>query len=269
MKLGIIGYGVVGKAIDNTFSEYCDVIKYDKYFDYNSFEDICQSHFLFIVVPTPFDCQLNMVDTSAIDESLDKLSEKNYSGIVIIKSTIPPGTCDYYNKKHKLNIVFNPEFLRESTTPNEDFRNQHSIVIGTESEIFFKSVKDLYIKAQFHDSDYYHTSFTESEMIKYAQNTTLASRVALSNIIFDACNKFKIDYDKVREIAFDRFDIIGPSMVKVPGPDGSRGFGGKCLPKDIMGFSTIHDSDVLLSIIKYNDKLRNDLDKVLKNYQNK
>ena len=50
-------------------------------------------------------------------------------------------------------------------------------------------------------------------------------------------------------------------MVQVPGPDGSRGFGGKCLPKDIRAFSTVYDSELLDSIISYNDSLRNDLDK--------
>ena len=119
------------------------------------------------------------------------------------------------------------------------------------------------------DSEYFNLTFKEAEMVKYAQNTTLASRVALANLVYDACDKFNINYQKIREIAFDRFDILGPSMVQVPGPDGLRGFGGKCLPKDIMGFSTIHDSEILMGIIKYNETLRGDLDKVLKNFNKK
>ena len=70
----------------------------------------------------------------------------------------------------------------------------------------------------------------------------------------------------VREIAFDNFEILGPHMVQVPGPDGKRGFGGKCLPKDVRGFSTIHDSELLRKIIEYNDGLRDDLDNFLQNF---
>ena len=103
-------------------------------------------------------------------------------------------------------------------------------------------------------------------MIKCAQNTMLASRVAIANLIFDACKKHGIEYGKVRSIAFDKFEIIGPHMTQVPGPDGNRGFGGKCLPKDIRAFSTVYDSDLLNKIISYNDSLRDDLDKFLMNF---
>jgi len=95
----------------------------------------------------------------------------------------------------------------------------------------------------------------------------LAARVSLANMIYDACDKNKINYDLVREIAFDNFDVLGPHMVQVPGPDGNRGFGGKCLPKDIRAFSTIYDSELLSSIINYNDNLRDDLDNFLVNFK--
>ena len=76
-----------------------------------------------------------------------------------------------------------------------------------------------------------------------------------------------VDYQKVKEIAFDKFEILGPHMTEVPGPDGNRGFGGKCLPKDIRAFSTVYESDLLSEIINYNDSLRDDLDKFLMNYK--
>ena len=198
---------------------------------------------------------------------LTNLEKSGFSGIVILKSTLPPGSCDNYTSKFVLKIVFNPEFLRESTTPNEDFANQEIIVIGTQEENLFMDVKLMFQEVLLPQAKYYHTTFKEAEMIKCAQNTMLASRVALANMIFDACSENGISYEKVREIGFTNFDILGPHMTQVPGPDGYRGFGGKCLPKDIRAFSTIFNSDLLENIISYNESLREDLDKFLMNYK--
>lgn len=269
MKIGLIGFGVVGKAIDYTLSKEYDLIIYDKYLSVGKFEDLLESSFIFIAVPTPFDCSKNKVDDSAVIESLERLEDLDYSGITIIKSTLAPGSCKTYSSKFNLNIVFNPEFLRESTSPNEDFENQDTVVIGTGDLEIYKAVKSMFRKVLLPEAVYYNTTTTEAEMIKCAQNTMLASRVALANLIFDACKNHNIDYNKVKEIAFDNFEIIGPHMTTVPGPDGKRGFGGKCLPKDIRAFSTIHNSDLLNSVIDYNDTLRDDLDTFLFNFKNK
>jgi len=267
MKIGIIGYGVVGKAADRTFSKKFKTIKYDKHQNLNSFEELIICEYVFILVPTPFDCKKNKVDDSAILDSLNHLEKLNYSGIVIIKSTVPPGHCKKYVDTFNLKLVFNPEFLRESITPNEDFENQDTIVIGTDSKKDYELVKGMYQKVAVSHANYYHTSVSEAEMIKTAQNTMLASRVALANMIYDACLENNIDYKKVKEIAFDKFDILGPHMTQVPGPDGKRGFGGKCLPKDILAFSTVSNSALLDEIINYNYSLRDDLDKFLMNYK--
>jgi UDPglucose 6-dehydrogenase len=267
MEIGIIGYGVVGKAVAHTISKKYKIVKFDTNANYDKFEDLKHSAFVFVTVPTPFVCDKNEVDESAIIESLNKLEKIGYENVVIIKSTVPPGACMRYSEKYNLNIAFNPEFLRESTTPNEDFENQDTIVIGTDNSETFESIKQMYQAVSVSHARYYHTTSTEAEMIKCAQNTMLASRVALANMIYDACKKHDIDYDKVREIAFDNFEILGPHMVQVPGPDGERGFGGKCLPKDIRAFSTVYTSELLNEIIKYNDSLRSDLDKSLMNYK--
>ena len=269
MKIGIIGYGVVGKAAENTLKKAYTIRKFDKFQDLDSFEALLECEFIFIVVPTPFDCKNDRVDESAVVENLIKLDRLEYGGTVIVKSTLPPGSCDNYDEKYNLEIVFNPEFLRESTTPNEDFENQETIVIGTHSKKTFQSIKDMYEKVIPKNAEYFHTSAKEAEMIKCAQNTMLASRVALANMIYDACEKNGIDYNNLRKVAFDRFEIIGPHMSRVPGPDGMRGFGGKCLPKDIRAFSTVYNSDLLKEIIGYNDTLRDDLGSFLDNFGEK
>ena len=79
--------------------------------------------------------------------------------------------------KFNLDLVFNPEFLKESTTPNEDFENQDTIVIGTPSSSIFESVKQMYQKVTVPHAKFYHTTNKEAEVVKTAQNTMLASRV--------------------------------------------------------------------------------------------
>ena len=261
MDVGIIGYGIVGKAIEFTMSKKFKVVKYDKYLPSDSFEELLSCSFIFVSVPTPFDTEKYTVDDSAIIESLEKLEKSGFSNYVILKSTVPPGTCKFYSDNFNLKLVFNPEFLRESITPNEDFANQHTVVIGVDDVYAFESSKGMYKKVLPSSTNYYHMSYESAEMVKFSQNMTLASRVAVSNIVFDACSKFNIDYSLVKKVAFDSFDIIGPNMTQVPGPDGKRGFGGKCLPKDTLGFDSIHSSDVVKSIIEYNNSLRDDIPK--------
>ena len=263
--VGIIGQGFVGGALASAFSNHYKVYTYDKILtDLSTHKSVFSlsraCELLFVCVPTPMR-EDGSCDISIVKEVVQEACSTGRQNIIAIKSTIPPNTTKLLQGLcQDSQIVFNPEFLRESTTPNEDFENQHTVVIGTDDLNIFKEVKKMYQQVLHSEPKYYHTSTTEAEMIKCAQNTMLASRVALANIIFDACDEHEVDYSKVREIAFDRFEILGPHMVQVPGPDGKRGFGGKCLPKDIHAFSSVHNSELLSMIIKYNNSLRNDLD---------
>ena len=96
VRIGIIGYGVVGKAAENTLMKKYDIVKFDKFQKLDKFESFKRCDFVFIMVPTPFDCKSNSVDLSAVSESLLKLDDIGFRGIVLVKSTIPPGTCDSY-----------------------------------------------------------------------------------------------------------------------------------------------------------------------------
>ena len=261
MKVGIIGFGVVGKAVANTLSDKYEIIKFDKYNTYNDFEDLLSCDFIFITVPTPFDFDRYIVDDSAITESLTNLEKMNYGNVVIIKSTVPPGSCSDYAKEYNLELAFNPEFLRESQTPNEDFAQQHTVVIGVDKENVFEKIKAMYNNVLASDCSYHKVTYEAAELIKYSQNMTLASRVSISNIVYDACLKYGVDYSTLKKIAFDSFDILGPNMTQVPGPDGQRGFGGKCLPKDILGFNSVYKSPLIDAIIDYNNNLREDIPK--------
>ena len=145
MKIGLIGYGVVGKAAENTLKKKYEIIKYDKYQDLGLFSNLKACDFTFIMVPTPFDCEKNEVDDSAILESLNKLEKIDYKNVVIIKSTIPPGSCLKYLNNYNLDIVFNPEFLTEANFI-DDFKNQNRIIIGGEdrNSILTKLYSNVY-----------------------------------------------------------------------------------------------------------------------------
>ena len=105
MLIGIIGYGVVGRAAEATFSRKYDILKYDKFGKYDSFKSLINCDFVLVTVPTPFDYQKNKSDDTAVIESLEKLESLSYSGIVMIKSTLVPGSCKNYNSLFDLKIV--------------------------------------------------------------------------------------------------------------------------------------------------------------------
>lgn len=157
--------------------------------------------------------------------------------IVVVKSTVPPGTTERWNKELEgtvLRVVFNPEFLTEANAL-DDMRNQDRIVIGGPRP-WINVVKQVFQSA-FPKVPVIKTSSTTAEMVKYVTNCFLATKVAFANEVAQVCEALdarglNIDYDKVVEYA--KLDKrLGPSHWAVPGPDGARGFGGHCFPKDI------------------------------------
>jgi len=237
-KIGIIGQGFVGNAVREGMTSYYEVIAYDK--DPNKFsnassifEVVEQTDVTFLCVPTPMrkngSCDLSIVK-SALEEISDVARALNKNQIVVIKSTIPPGTTDQLNSEFDfVNIVFNPEFLTEANAV-DDYKNQNRIVIGGDRP-YTSTVKQVFAKA-FPKVPIIKTSATIAETIKYVTNTFLSVKVSYANEIYQLCQALNIDYDKVVEYArYD--DRLGNSHWSVPGPDGDFGFGGHCFPKDI------------------------------------
>ena len=143
-----------------------------------------------------------------------------------------------------MQIIFNPEFLTEANFI-EDFKNQDRIIIGDKNKKGL--VNDLYEKS-FPKAKIINCSYEEAEMVKYFTNTFLATKVSFANEMFELCNKLNINYDNVYKLAIlDK--RLGFSHFKVPGPDGSRGFGGTCLPKDINAILNIFNTNDLKSYI--------------------
>ena len=188
---------------------------------------------IFQCLPTPMkksgECDLSIVRSSL--EILDTISlTHNKNPIVVIKSTVPPGTCEKLNQDFKnLNIVFSPEFLTEANSV-EDFKNQTRIILGGPRP-YTTQVKSMFRKP-FPHIPIVKTGYKTAEMVKYFINNFLSTKVIFANEMYRICNLLDIDYDKVTEYAlFD--ERIGRSHLAVPGPDGDFGYGGHCFPKDI------------------------------------
>ena len=235
MKIGIIGFGFVGKSIFEFFNNLLDVKVYDikkNDITVDSIKELTDNRIIFICLPTPMK-KTGECDTSIIESVISELNDLSFKSKskVIIKSTIPPGTTESFIKKYtNLEIGFNPEFLTEANSI-EDFKNQDRIIIGTHKKEYFQEIKTLY-RIGFHNTQIIHSTPIEAEMVKYVSNIYLATKVSFANEIYSICNFLDIDYNTVINIA--KIDKrLGESHWQVPGPDGKRGFGGSCFPKDI------------------------------------
>tara|TARA_Y100000593_G_scaffold16528_2_gene32814 strand:+ start:529 stop:1410 length:882 start_codon:yes stop_codon:yes gene_type:complete len=247
-KIGIIGNGFVGSSVAHGFSSNtgCDVedVKiYDKQNDKSTHtikEVVNDSDFVFISVPTPSnsDGSISLDIIYDVFEQIHNVIEYTKPGdscdtqpILLLRSTITPGTTREIQKKYPLmRIVFNPEFLTERSA-KLDFINQSRFVLGG-SLGDTDAVAKLY---QWRFGKYIpviKTDFETAEMIKYMCNCFFATKVSYMNEMKQLADKVGVNWDDCVE-GFALDGRIGHSHLSVPGPDGKMGFGGSCFPKDI------------------------------------
>ena len=266
-KIGIVGQGYVGTAIKVGFESYYSLETYDKFDKDKSTCDlnelVTKCGIIFVCVPTPMkvdgSCHTGIVE-SVVREINDNFSKEK--PIVVIKSTVSPGTTNKLHKKYKnVEVIFNPEFLTEANFI-EDFKNQTRIILGGTRKGTNK-LRQVYSKV-FPTAHIIKTHSTIAELVKYMTNSYLATKVSFANEMYEICEKFGMDYDKVVEYA-TLDERLGVTHWSVPGPDGELGFGGHCLPKDINALiSVAHkfgiQTEVLESVVKTNDRVREDRD---------
>ena len=266
MKIGIVGQGYVGTAIKIGFESYYDLETYDKFDSSKStcnlkrLVDICDV--IFVCVPTPMDKD-GSCHTGIVEEVISEINQySNKSQIVVIKSTVSPGTTERMNKKYKkVSVIFNPELLTEANFI-EDFKNQTRIILGGTRKGTNK-LRQVYSKV-FPKAHIIKTHSTIAELVKYMTNSYLATKVSFANEMYEICEKFDMDYDKVVEYA-TLDERLGVTHWSVPGPDGELGYGGHCLPKDINALiSVAHElginTEVLDAVVETNDRVREDRD---------
>lgn len=232
MKISIIGMGFVGRALYNGLSPYHDIRVYDKYNpSYPNLEEVVNhSNIIFVCVPTPVRSDESQ-DLSNIYDVFNQLKPDRFSSerkIIVIKSTIIPGTCDklYGEYGQYFDIIFNPEFLTERTSIL-DFLNQSRIVLGGNNPTALDEVERVY-KEVFVSTPIYKVGLKEAELVKYVCNCYFATKVSFSNEISLICDKLGIDYETIRML-WTGDQRITESHTKVPGFDGYHGYGGKCL----------------------------------------
>jgi UDPglucose 6-dehydrogenase len=218
--------------------------------------------YLFVCVPTPMKDD-SSCDTSIVENVVQQIASVRKDKIVVIKSTVPPGTTKRLAAEHGLNIAFNPEFLTEANAVN-DFRYQSLIVVGADDEETLQKVwlmYHTYISATGAYMPLMKSCKTdEAEMFKYLANCFLATKVIFANEIKRLCDATSINYDKVAELA--TFDSrLGATHWKVPGPDGKLGFGGSCFPKDTSALLAFAEQNaiqlwMLTEAVYINDEIR-------------
>jgi UDPglucose 6-dehydrogenase len=258
MKLIVAGYGFVGKAVVNALETKHDMIIVDPKYTDTKISDHLDAEGLIICVDTP------ALDSGADDSSniANVLDNTPIHIPVLIKSTVTPATIkalkDIYSEHW---LCYSPEFLRAKTA-NQDFLNQKYMIIGGDDP-------ECYWQTLFQESlpncrMVFKCTDEESMLVKYASNGFLALKTSYFNHINDICLNTGMDFDVVRQlIAQD--PRIGSDHTMVPGPDGSRGWGGHCFPKDTSALIKWAEAvnapiGTLEKAVEYNHNIRKTID---------
>lgn len=286
MKIGVIGAGYVGTTSSIIFAKYGYLVTvidtnqekihslsqsklpfYEegleellhKYileerlsFTSNIEESINQCDILFITVGTP-SLENGEVNLSYVENVVRQIARiMNDYKVIVIKSTVPVGTCDKMNgiiqnelSKRNISISFdlvsNPEFLREGKALH-DALYPDRVVIGCESEKAREIMKELYKDV---DTAILHTTIKEAEMIKYASNAFLATKISFINELARLCENKEVNVSQVAK---------GMGMDKRIGADflqAGIGYGGSCFPKDIKALLALASSaDIPMHILQ-------------------
>jgi UDPglucose 6-dehydrogenase len=256
MKIGLIGCGFVGGAIKRAYETYgIDILVYDPYVGYDiDFELIKSCDVVFISVPSPIG-ENGQCDTSIFESTLEQL--QGSTATLISKVTAPPSVYRKLQTKYN-NLVHAPEFL-VAVTADKDYLEGTFAFIGGDLK-HCQQAKDAIVLGQRFLTDIKFCSIEEASMAKYTINTFLALKVSYLNQIYDLCANLDVDYNNVQALLASEVRL-GASHMNVPGPDGERGYGGACFPKDTQALlfeASKHNTqfDILSSAVNYNNIVR-------------
>ncbi len=238
IKVGIIGYGVIGMAMGQWLKDYtqCQMAISDPPKGINDDLTGCDVFFVSIHIPTEEDGTQDLTLLKSIISGLP-------AAPVFVRTTLLPGTTEKLTQELSRPVYFMPEFLTERTA-YADFCSQDVIVTGATDimDEIFKSKKII------------HMSSVEAEISKYAHNVFGALAVTYFNGIYELCQSKNANYQRVRE-GFLLSGYLSPTHTHVPGPDGQFGYGGKCFPKDVNAFAISNRENHLGPLLEVTMKL--------------
>lgn len=277
IKICIYGLGFVGNSMYNSFKnkgikENINLFGYDKFKNggIGRVEDGLSCDIIFLALPTIYNEETCCYDIEPINDCCNYLEKMNYSGLIVIKSTVEPETTNRISSKFpKLSFVHNPEFLT-ARTAYEDFHNQSHIVIGKSNncdDLKINTIKSFY-------SCYYPNAIIsictslESESMKIFCNSFYAVKVQFFTELYLLTKSNGSDYNTIISMMLKN-NWINPMHTQVPGPDGFISYGGLCFPKDTNALNKYMEkqntpNEILNSCINERNTLRNDNDNVKK-----
>lgn len=283
-SIAVIGHGYVGKAIKEYFKDHFDLVIVDPLGNFTSEKGQAQisqqsddKEFLekhmrelanacdlaVICVPTEMR-EDKSVDTSIVESVLDWLDVP----LVLIKSTIPPGTTEAIQAKYPgKKIAFSPEYIGEGKYyvpvhkgyPHPTDMKQHEFFIFGGPRETTSAIIPFFMRVSGPDARYVQTDSRTAELVKYMENSWGAMKVTFANEFFEIAKTFGIDYVEARELWL--LDGRVERMHTAVFPD-KRGFGGKCFPKDVNGIVEAarragYEPGLLAKVLERNDDFRN------------
>ncbi len=222
-SVAIVGYGAVGRGIHQLFPE---AVTYDPPLNIGTPDDVNRCRFAFVAVPTPM-AEDGSADVSVVEETVSWVK----SEFIILRSTVPVGTTDRLRSQTGKAIVFQPEYGPAETPdhPFNDLRKVRWAILGGEREHTIP-VADLYKTTFNSDIVIQQTNAETAELTKYMENAFLALKVTFCNEFYDIAAASGIDYNELRELWLLDPRIGRSHTFVLPH---NRGFGGRCLPKDL------------------------------------
>lgn len=241
--IGIIGYGMVGRAVAYGFSKTKHIIS-DPAINTVTIKNIIETdpEAIFVCVPTPTDDSNYAILRSVLDE----IKTLNYQGPVVVKSTVLPKYLKEYD------IVFNPEFLSRATSL-QDFVEPPMLILGGDRAAEVKILYDKYSTVK--TEHVFLIDVASAALIKYVMNCFYALKVTYMNSIKDIADNSGADYQLMTQI-LAKHPWMGTHHFQVPGPDGAKGFGGPCLPKDTEALFKEYNVELLGKVLELNGKYR-------------
>lgn len=276
IKVCIYGLGFVGNSMYLSFKnkgmeENINLFKFDKFKNggIGNINDGLKCDIIFMALPTLYNEITGCYDKEPIIECCEYLELNNYSGLVVLKSTVEPETTNELSFKFKnLSFVHNPEFLT-ARTAYEDFHSQTHIVLGKGTSCTDEKINNLvqFYSKYYPDAEISLCSSLESESMKIFCNSFYAVKVQFFTELYSLTKANGSNYDTIISMMLKN-NWINSMHTKVPGPDGSISYGGLCFPKDTNALNKYMEkyntpNEILNSCIDERNKMRNDNDNVI------